>query len=987
MKKILNSLITFLAVFIFAGNTDVFALSTGTEYSLSNGGSQTTSVYCKGCAYDGNLAHVTQYTLQGGYAAYCMDASLSSASSVKVIDTIELGSSDFTGYYAGLATIGTLGYNDDKTSGYGVSGYDFYTATSIAIRLYAIAMKNGTTGFGYSSGHSYLKTYQYTLSNTAALWMYENKDLANKVRGLNCSDAACFWNSLGLSRAESIGGKTSYGKDNLLSGNNATGNKILEAAKEMFKAGLKAVDNFDTNGTVGVATVSLSENTTLASQVPHTETQFVRKDYYTLSLKEFGTNDKVTNLSVSCTNCNDVNGNPTIAITGYSTDGGITFKSGKPKNADLETTGSRDIILEVTGKINRNNDYDCIPISYKITYKFESDVVNYEVYILQKENSDKSQRFYAIVTDSSTENSDDTKDNERKMDFCDNNYCEYYDPKDFEEMTDEEFEDYTDRCCTDLDTYCNDSTNPAQQDYCEIYEEYCGACDTEIVVPSVCTYIEGEGGEVEAEDMTGYIKAAIDDEGHENIKACLLRRKKDEAGHSYKVLDNSYCQVYCKEDYGFDLPTAVSVNSGTYFQLDATISGTKSCYTSAIDVDKFKEDISSLDVNSEAYNQKVSEYNACVNMTVDYDCFDPVIEYEYEEFYNDQLGEHNQFVQSGEFIETNKKTTYCNGEVNDDYSCQGATTTTPSTFTINGKTFNYAKYVKSTITKTGEYITPSVFYNIRPSGSITMDGTVENSVLINGLPVSIKTEKGRHKFTLSLKNIGEYYDRSTCETGRLIGDENSVYNKQNADKGVTGKYVAEYQCYYDVNCPECESSCEGPLCDIDICEGPECKPTCLGLGCAYDNGLSYAYRTISLNNLNTSNRQLGFNWDATNSVKASETIREIESTGESAYEKPEYSITLTPALITAIKEYNKSQLDNGGYANNTLTCSDDKYGNEKVNCESNFLAQLVSGEIGSSNNKITVPDSEDKFTSWLDSDYCNGTCTITKGSGIGPSWK
>ena len=985
MKKLLNGFVVFLIAFLAIQSTNVLALTTGTSYSLNSlSDRRDYFANCPKCASNGSdVAYINQYVLAGEYAAYCMDASLNNSTTVKVVDSIELGDDDFTAYHAGLAAIGTLGYNNKKTEGYGLKDLDFYAATNIAIRLYAIAMKNGATN---TAGHVYQHYYQYALSNTAALWMYENKDLVNKVRGLTCDGAKCFWNSLGLSNIAALAGANGYGENSILTPR-AGKEGVLTAAKKMFVAGFKAADNFNTNGTVGVATVSLSENKTLSTQTPNTATQFVRKDYYTLSLKEFGDNDKITNLSISCTNCSEVNGNPTIAITGYSTDGGVTFTSGKPTDADLVTTGSKDIILEITGKINRNSDYDCTPLSYKITYKFESDVVNYEIYILKNTSSTNSQRFYAIVTDSSTENTGDTKENVRKMDFCDNNYCEYYDPEDFEEMTDEEFEDYTDRCCTDLDTYCNDSTNPAQQDYCEIYEEYCGACDTEIVVPSVCTYIDGEDGEAVAEDMTGYIKSAIDDDGHENIKACLLRRKKDEAGHSYKAIDNSYCQVYCKEDYAFDLPTAVSVNSGTYFQLDATISGTKTCYTSEIDVEKFKNDISNLDVNSDAYNEKVSEYNACVNMTVDYECFEPIIEYEYEEVYNDQLGENNKFVQSGDFVETNKKTTYCNGDINDDYSCQSATTSTPSTFTVNGKTFNYAKYIKSTITKTGKYITPSVFYNVRPTGSITTDGTVENSVLINGLPVSIKTEKGRHKFTLSLQNIGEYYDRSTCEAGRLIGDENSVYNKQNADKGITGKYVAEYQCYYDVNCPECESSCEGPLCDIEICEGPECKPTCLGFGCAYDNGLSYAYRTVSLNNLNTSNRKLGYNWDATNSVKARETIEKIESTGEAAYENPEYSITLTPALITAIKEYNKSQLDNGGYANNTLTCSDDKYGNEKVNCESNFLAQLVSGEIGSSNNKITVPDSEDKFTSWQDSDYCNGTCTITKGSGIGPSWK
>jgi len=51
-------------------------------------------------------------------------------------------------------------------------------------------------------------------------------------------------------------------------------------------------------------------------------------------------------------------------------------------------------------------------------------------------------------------------------------------------------------------------------------------------------------------------------------------------------MSNNYCQVYCKEDFQFNFPTGVSVNSGTYFQLEATITGTKTCYTSEIDVNK-----------------------------------------------------------------------------------------------------------------------------------------------------------------------------------------------------------------------------------------------------------------------------------------------------------------------------------------------------------------------------------------------------------------
>lgn len=976
MKKILKTFLVICACLGFINSVE----AEGYRIEKADGESSIGGS-CKNCYYDKSInSAVNSFVTvpykvnykNGTYAAYCLDPLLNDLATVNLKAAITSDTNNK--YHAGLFAIAT--HEDAYFNNNFVSINNDYVITNLALRMWKIA-----TGNAKNSNNSQAQAYVRAIGKTAASIMADNATLAKKATGFDCKTASCFYTKMG------IGG--SYSSASALYGDVA--NNIVPGANELFIAALRGASNINDEGTGTSVSSNASKSTAVPTSKDNTSTHFIQKDYFDINVNNFKSKNFVKDIKLECTNCNRISANPTVTLTRYSLDKGATWQTGAPTNAILKSvTGTSKIIIEVTTKIARNAGYKCEDVEVKLSYKYYAPKYDKTVLLLEPtKNANNSQDFVAIVPNVSDEANYVPVEKRFDIDVCGDDYCEYYTPEEIEDMTDEEFEDYTEECCTDLETYCEDESNPAHEQYCDLYSDYCGACDTEIIVPSVCTYIDGADGEAIAEDMTGYIKSAIDEDGNENIKACLLRRKKDEAGHSYKALDNSYCEVYCKEDFGFDLPTAVSINSGTYFQLDATISGTKTCYTSEIDVDKFKSDISGLDVNSEAYKEKVNEYNACVNMEVDYSCFDPTIEFKYDEYdeankvYNNQLvGDKNKFAQNGDFVETNKQTTYCNSDINNNYSCQGAASTTPTTITVNGKTFNYAKYVKSTITKTGNYKTPSVFYNVRPTGEITTDGSVANSVLIDGMPVSIKTEKGRHKFTLSLKNIGEYYDKSECEAGRLIGDTNSVFNKQNV-----GKYVAEYQCFYDVNCPECEVECEGPLCDIERCDGPECESTCIGYGCAYDNGLSYAYRTVSLNNLNTSSRKLGFNWDTDKSVKAKTTIEEIELKGEEAYKEAEYSITLTPALISAIKAYNKQELNNGGYANDTLVCSDDKYGNKKVNCESEFIADLVSGVIGSSSNQITVPADDEKFTSWLDSDYCNGTCTITKGSGIGPSWK
>jgi len=284
-----------------------------------------------------------------------------------------------------------------------------------------------------------------------------------------------------------------------------------------------------------------------------------------------------------------------------------------------------------------------------------------------------------------------------------------------------------------------------------------------------------------------------------------------------------------------------------------------------------------------------------------------------------------------------------------------------------------------------------VFYNDAGTGNVsTNKSDLKNPIQINGLPISLDAKNGQHFYSLTISNIGEFYDQSSpgsCKLGRLIGDAKGIYKKgTTTDIGS----AAEYKCMYYENCPSCETGCIGELCELELCNSTSCEPVCVGIGCMYDQeqGLTYAYRTISLTNFNPTNRTLGYNWNPLNenkavAVKAAATIAEIENKGEDVYEDYEYKIILTPGLIRQLKEINAANISDGGFAKNTYeNCT--SYGEyENAYCESSILNDLRDGTIGGSSN---VLETKATNTAWLDSDYCKSH-VCTTGSKVGYAYR
>jgi len=163
---------------------------------------------------------------------------------------------------------------------------------------------------------------------------------------------------------------------------------------------------------------------------------------------------------------------------------------------------------------------------------------------------------------------------------------------------------------------CKDGTNK-DKDYCKVvedwYEENCDEDDKCLTV----SLGYGDENQCDKDKPTSTIK--ISETKDEDMKACIVgtdnstpskdgtkgEEKTDDAGNTRTVkgLKNAYCNVSCKEDYIFNLPSNLgSYKAGTFFGFNASIEGTRTCVTSDINRPQFDKDL------KEALNDVADKY-------------------------------------------------------------------------------------------------------------------------------------------------------------------------------------------------------------------------------------------------------------------------------------------------------------------------------------------------------------------------------------------
>lgn len=144
-------------------------------------------------------------------------------------------------------------------------------------------------------------------------------------------------------------------------------------------------------------------------------------------------------------------------------------------------------------------------------------------------------------------------------------------------------------------------------------------CEATTNYPEICQ----DGTETDADGNAKYeFKEGITGNDYDIVK-CILGNK-DMADNKYEFTDNEnapilemnpYCSVYCKEDYSFNVPYKRETLSGRFFQIDMGIKGQKTCYSSQIQYEKFKNEI--LEVQNqiyEAYNKYLKHRDLLAKM-------------------------------------------------------------------------------------------------------------------------------------------------------------------------------------------------------------------------------------------------------------------------------------------------------------------------------------------------------------------------------------
>lgn len=343
----------------------------------------------------------------------------------------------------------------------------------------------------------------------------------------------------------------------------------INSAVSMVKTALKAAVNYANNGeataTIGNAIQKRTMETDDSGKTIYKDTAT-----HTITIASFGESNgaaRSVKLNFNCADCNNV------TTKFYINDQEITKDLSSIEFLDYTNNGSGMVQLKIefTGTT-------CKDINYTLSTTYTHYTVSRSGYSTAKcTNSNKCQGFY--VADASSTSRTKTTSIDNKISLCQTNGT-------------------TSSCTAKIDNVECVACKKNEHDV-DIIEGYKYAND------NVC-------------DTSG---ASL------NISECIANDGAvDSANHTYKNSELSEdtkshnAGVFCKEDYHLQLPGSILVDTGRYFTLKSSITGTESCYTNNLQGSKTvastKSTITSLGKQTvDAYNeiQKYKAIAACTN--------------------------------------------------------------------------------------------------------------------------------------------------------------------------------------------------------------------------------------------------------------------------------------------------------------------------------------------------------------------------------------
>lgn len=1026
------------------------------------------------------------------FLAYCMDPHKRDGTNYK-IDRIlgESGSALVKSHDIGIKKILELGYNQyTQNSSYkGVSGDDYYSATSIAIRAFMLGL------YDWGGNAAY---YQYKSSAHANLgidWSTEFAQYSIVASG-KCAGAGdirqCFYNEVKKAYPTwyTSGSKFVY-TDGQISGT------VIAAAKSLFEEGVKAAAEFRENGKTS-ANISYS----VGKPVMDDRTEDTVHEHIIIDFKmeNFDEEGVIHNFTVSPTS----NGaGITIDSLEYSVDGADYYPLTKDVDVSklIETQdGIRNGSIKIRVNITKIVNEDCQNMSFNVNYTYvDPNIDMYQGAILKETNKTDKQRFLLVVKLEEGQEQNGTIPGgviECAKEVCDTKLsvpiCSDDEDEAISEITANE---KIKKCILDNvddagNSYQLSETNGGvENDYCKIFckEDYKdvindgvpGGIKLNPVVEDVecggffqlTSHIEGKkdcytGGTAEDNSINKeqYIKDII--QAQKDMIEAYDDYLNYSAAKDHTSTQSYTCGSCCDDETEYSTTVKGSTYTGVEVSADdinwttgrvdwhfvtkdhykaSTGSGSCGCKSCGSKEDGTYDScctcpstcsggsysdlnlenliqgaIDDMDEAYERYEQIIKDYNGCTAAWTTEFPFEQRLKFYYSEYhYKDEYTPYYDLIEAAEnedlyyldavedsLIEE-QEVEICKGNANDYYECLGETLTfdmvdaeadewnyvpeygssvyTNQTFTIcdeNGcesdqHMISDAKFIRKTVKKAQDYITPTVFYQIEANGRVTVNsGYTGNALkldaLINSLPISTSTTGGGI-FKLLLEDLGEFYD--TGETGRLIdfdGDhENESVATAVGNAGIE-TFDGEYICYYESpcrpdDCPDCEFICDEDDCywgDPGSC--PDCEFECINCIFNFDE-LVLNFKPITTVDVTAPDRDFGYNWDISTSLgalellrdKAELTINEIEEENETIYDKTgedsqlSFSIRMTADVINYLKDYNENVEDEGGYANDSLTCyaaTIDGKSYANIFCYSEVIDYLVDNY----ENQVTV---------------------------------
>ena len=463
-------------------------------------------------------------------------------------------------YDAGIVQILKNGYSTRNPNYNTLDGYQGYVATNIALRAYEMLWKNLNTNGNNNSGLS--NAHKYFVN----LWLDdpEIQDLLVESVG-SVRDKFVYTYSV-----------TSFTD---ASGANIT-TQIENEARRLLILGLEGAKYYRENGAASLKGV---DNKPTKLKEPVTTDGSGNKTYkmsllYTFEADKFKSNDAYINIGFNCANCTSYG----VDYTVYINDNNVGKNPQNINILDYLTDGSGTIEYKIEFS-GTSATYHCEQLNYELNLKYFDETISIEAYDMYSSGCKSNyscQHFYLLYAD--------------------------------DVPTELTIEDDTELCsltCEELEQACDNG----DQDACDRFQEEfggdCAECTT-YVNNMTCTEEDSKINLTEGYDVDTSACGTIN-EDNLNVLQCVINNE-DPSGNSYQAttegyIDNDYCKIYCKEDYHFVLPGVKAVNSGRYFSLEASINGTKTCYTSEIDENGTFE--SDLEEKREAVIHAWNEWN------------------------------------------------------------------------------------------------------------------------------------------------------------------------------------------------------------------------------------------------------------------------------------------------------------------------------------------------------------------------------------------